>query len=469
VAALGGAAWLLGATAALVPACGVRMKITRLTIREYAESLAIAFILAMIIRHYAVEAFRIPTSSMEPTLIGDPVSGDRILVSKFQYDLHPPQRWDIVVFKIDEHRIAHHRDAPDPGTKTLPNGLIKRDGSADYINYVKRLVGRPGETIQIKNGDVFINGRICRKSREIEKVLRVPVLNDAEMARSGESWADAFDGFWTRTPGCVHALDGEIRLMGSSAPPTGCRATLKSTRIPDLVRTDEENTRIREQMESRGQRSIHAVTDLELGFRFRHLGGAGRLWVRLDENVIDREGFLQFGVQHWFYLPLGRPGEPARLVRIVDGRPEQIAAATVDLDLTREHTLRANNFDAAMALEIDGETIVQFESRDPQEIDAEHVPLFTDPTSGVSFGVEGCDVAAREIELWRDVFYTSAPSQQPWAIARPFRLADDEYFMLGDNSANSFDSRNWGVVKRRCLIGEAFFVFWPVTRWQLVN
>jgi len=85
------------------------MKITRLTIREYAESLAIAFVLAMVIRHFVVEAFRIPTSSMEPTLIGNEVSGDRILVSKFQYDLHPPEQWDIVVFKIDEARIDYYK------------------------------------------------------------------------------------------------------------------------------------------------------------------------------------------------------------------------------------------------------------------------------------------------------------------------------------------------------------------------
>jgi len=40
---------------------------------------------------------------------------------------------------------------------------------------------------------------------------------------------------------------------------------------------------------------------------------------------------------------------------------------------------------------------------------------------------------------------------------------------MGDNSPNSFDSRNWGVVKRRNLIGEAFFVFWPIPRWRLIN
>jgi signal peptidase I len=444
------------------------MKITRLTIREYAESLAIAFILAMIIRHYAVEAFRIPTSSMEPTLIGKEVMGDRILVSKFQFDLHPPQRWDIVVFKIDDHRIQHYRGEPEPGTKTLPNGLIQRDGSANYVNYVKRLVGRPGETIQVRNGDVFIDGTICRKPREVEKVLLVPVLDDERITRDGRSWRDAFGELWTWTPGCVHLQDREIRLMGSSAQNEPCSVTLSRLRIFDVVETDSRSTAHREELERRGQHAFNAVTDLELSFRFRHLGGAGRLWARLDETVVEL-GDQQLGVQHRFYLPLNRPGESARLVRVVDGVSEEVARVEVPVDLSGEHTLTVNNLDAAMLLELDGEPLLRFESRSSRETEARMVRSITSPASGVSFGVEGCDVAVREVALWRDIFYTSVPGQQPFAVEKAFQLGDDEYFMMGDNSSNSFDSRNWGVVKRRSLIGEAFFVFWPVPRWRLVN
>ena len=172
------------------------MKLTRLTIREYTESLVVAFILAMIIRHYVVEAFRIPTASMEPTLIGNETNGDRILVSKFEYDLHPPRQWDVIVFKIDQNRIDFHRSnakLQPPGITPNPNGTINNPASANYVNYVKRLVGLPGQTIQVRNGDLFVDGTIARKPPHAQDSLLVPVTNDdlLEKRKSGffEHWA----------------------------------------------------------------------------------------------------------------------------------------------------------------------------------------------------------------------------------------------------------------------------------------
>ena len=114
----------------------------RRQVREIADSLAIAFILAMVIRHYVLEVFKIPTKSMEPTLLGDPWSGDKILVNKFAYDFRGPRRWEIAVFKY-----------PMDTTK----------------NYIKRVVGLPGETIRVRYGDVFINGAIARKPWNIQR------------------------------------------------------------------------------------------------------------------------------------------------------------------------------------------------------------------------------------------------------------------------------------------------------------
>ena len=80
------------------------------TVREYAEAFIIAFIIALLIRTFLVQAFKIPSSSMEPTLL----VGDHILVSKFIYGIripyigtkfltfHKPKRGDIVVFVYRE-------------------------------------------------------------------------------------------------------------------------------------------------------------------------------------------------------------------------------------------------------------------------------------------------------------------------------------------------------------------------------
>ncbi|MBU1088115.1 MAG: signal peptidase I [Candidatus Omnitrophica bacterium] len=98
-------------------------------IKEYAESLLIAFVLAMIIRTFVVQAFKIPTGSMRPTLI----EGDRILVNKFIYKFRDPKRGEVIVFKYPED------------TK---------------LAFIKRLIGLSNESLEIKNGRIFINDNI---------------------------------------------------------------------------------------------------------------------------------------------------------------------------------------------------------------------------------------------------------------------------------------------------------------------
>jgi len=127
-------------------------------VREYAESLAIAFILAMIIRCFVLEAFKIPTGSMEPTLRGDPSEGDRILVNKFFYSLYDPDRWDIFVFYCPDSPEKH---------------------------YIKRLVGKPGETIAIRNGNVYVNGKLARKPPDIQETMWRK-LADEDLLTGGE-------------------------------------------------------------------------------------------------------------------------------------------------------------------------------------------------------------------------------------------------------------------------------------------
>jgi len=96
--------------------------------RENIEVVITAVILALIIRTFVVQAFKIPTGSMRPTL----VEGDRILVNKFIYRFKDPGRGDIIVFKYPEDK--------------------KKD-------FIKRLIGFGGETIRIKDGSILVNGR----------------------------------------------------------------------------------------------------------------------------------------------------------------------------------------------------------------------------------------------------------------------------------------------------------------------
>jgi signal peptidase I len=110
------------------------------TLREYAEAAAIAILLALFIRTFVVQAFKIPSGSMRPTLI----EGDHILVNKFIYGvkipflrktiipIKEPKRGDIIVF------------------------IYPKDKSKDFI---KRVIGLPGEKVQVEGRDVYINDK----------------------------------------------------------------------------------------------------------------------------------------------------------------------------------------------------------------------------------------------------------------------------------------------------------------------
>ncbi|MBU1124976.1 MAG: signal peptidase I [Candidatus Omnitrophica bacterium] len=107
-------------------------------IREWAESIFTAFILAMVIRAFIVQAFKIPTGSMRPTLM----EGDLILVNKFIYGAKVPwSNWRLPAFaKLKRGDVIVF--------------IYPEDKKKDFI---KRLVGLPGETLEIKNGNVYIN------------------------------------------------------------------------------------------------------------------------------------------------------------------------------------------------------------------------------------------------------------------------------------------------------------------------
>ena len=55
--------------------------------------------------------------------------------------------------------------------------------------------------------------------------------------------------------------------------------------------------------------------------------------------------------------------------------------------------------------------------------------------------------------------------REPWSLARPYTVPADSFFVMGDNRTDSVDSRFWGTVPRADIIGEGFFVYWPLGRW----
>lgn len=117
-------------------------------IREYAEAFAIAIVLALIIRTFVVQAFKIPSGSMEPTLL----VGDHILVNKFIYGVRIPFT-DIKFF-----------DFVDPKRGDVIVFVYPRDESKDFI---KRVVGVEGDKILINDKRLYINDELHNDSHGV--------------------------------------------------------------------------------------------------------------------------------------------------------------------------------------------------------------------------------------------------------------------------------------------------------------
>jgi signal peptidase I len=123
-------------------------------LRELPVLLLVAFILALLIKTFLVQAFYIPSASMEPTL----QIGDRVLVNKVVYHLHDPRRGDIIVFSDPHPLTSAHRNPVSAFLHWLTEGLgVSSNPEKDFI---KRVIGLPGDTVEIDSrGTVLVNGR----------------------------------------------------------------------------------------------------------------------------------------------------------------------------------------------------------------------------------------------------------------------------------------------------------------------
>jgi signal peptidase I len=111
---------------------------------------------ALLLKVFVVEAFRIPSSSMENTL----QIGDLVLVNKLAYGLRTPGVLPFTSVAVTPHRLLTARDVRRGDVIVFEFTLRTSDGlPADVLYYVKRCVGLPGDTVELRNGQLFINGR----------------------------------------------------------------------------------------------------------------------------------------------------------------------------------------------------------------------------------------------------------------------------------------------------------------------
>lgn len=158
-------------------------------LRENVESMVNFGVVVIIAMTFVVKPYRIPSGSMEPTLH----IGDMILVNRSMYLFSPPERGDIVVFKTPPAALAEHCKLPgNEGVRT-----------ADYI---KRVVGLPGERIEIRQNRLYADGRRIDEPRSIAE----NIYYDGPVTSIGRKFPQLEDGY-------IDVGEGEVLCLGDNS------------------------------------------------------------------------------------------------------------------------------------------------------------------------------------------------------------------------------------------------------------
>jgi signal peptidase I len=419
--------------------------------------------------------------------------GDQLLVLKNAWlaelsrwlRIGGPKRWDVVVF------------------------LNPNDPSQAYV---KRAIGLPGEAVQIRDGDIFVDGERQRKSMPVQRAIRIPVFDNDFPSRSKDwvpRWIDE-TGRW-QPVGNGFVASGNAASPGASErrPDEPSFAWLRyhnwlrpaprrsPGRVsPERVGQHAATLEVQPILDRYGYNRLEAdhdrvVThDLMLTAQLDWNSGTGGIAARIknrgDEVVclLDPAG-RELSV---FCLPdMHSVNLETLLAERLRGetRPKlMIAEASLWAEWPLEFEFSV--FDRQVTVAVNGRVLVQeplpesVETIDPMVPVAayrpptiavaghsgEGIPAMQGPDGSAaggaaSIGVFNGTARVNSLRLFRDVHYTAEAGQH--ATSRPLSLGDDEFFMLGDNSPVSLDSRGWldPVVPRRLLIGRPLVVHLP--------
>jgi signal peptidase I len=178
--------------------------------RELPVLILIAFGLALLIKTFLVQAFYIPSESMVPTLL----VGDRVLVNKLIYRFRDPHRGEIVVFVAEPDQVK--RNALQRFFKSLTEGLGAR--TPPERDFIKRVIGLPGDTITMKDGVVTIKPKEGKSF-----TLQEPYLNKSAPDSSPFGpFTVPKDRFFLMGDNRANSSDSRVNTFGGLCPASPC-------------------------------------------------------------------------------------------------------------------------------------------------------------------------------------------------------------------------------------------------------
>jgi signal peptidase I len=371
--------------------------------------LAVALALGLLLKWGVVDGYEVRGNSMHPVLVDRADGADRVAVFKRHFDLFAPRRYDLAVFA---------RPAGEAGDAADLGGDL----------FIKRIVGLPGEELRIEDGDLFVapgpGSPLAIARRPVADTRRslVPVAALSERAAAAGEW---------RLPDGTHWNGAALDLAARDG-----RAVARFGRIVHDGWTDRDGVE---------QRGANAVDDVALELTVTLLEPGTRIVLELVEEGDAFVAELSDAADAVVERVRGAAREP---LAVAPGRSTRLAVG-------RPATVSFWNVDDQVVLSLDGAPVLVAPYVGNTAVEGP-------PSNEPAFGVLGGAARFTDVRVLRDVFF-SADGQH--GVTGIYRVPERAWFVLGDNSAASRDSRHFGAVPEQLLRGRPFLRLLPLERF----
>jgi signal peptidase I len=364
---------------------------------------------------------RVSTGSMEPTIHGDPIRGDKLLVFNPWFTLTSPDRFELALLE---------RPDSDPADKLM----------------VKRIAALPGEMVRIDDGDLYVTTVGGAREIRVEKSYKEfrPLL----IRRFFERFGGDFERHFIFDSGQVKPIHGGAELTGGTARPDVPTLSLD----PKAVAFDDG------WMDANGTDHPGDEPEHDLLFDF-------------DVATTSDTTCLEFSVTvganelHFDIVPYAS-GHSIMLSRTTEsGQTEPYSQPIKFLTTGTKHRLEFFHIDGQAGVTVD-ERSEMLISLPPN---GAAVGAGSRGARNAGFSVWAGGARITRFGIWRDIHYTEPQDAQFAGHASAFRVPQDSVFVLGDHSEESTDSRFFGPVPLKNLRGRPFLIQSPSSRFGLLH